>query len=75
MNRQEIIQKLQEELLTFQIYRKRYDAALSAYQAACLSNNVSECDLQRQNIHTIVDAMLDSISLAQMLERQLLYIH
>ncbi|ALH23758.1 hypothetical protein FDH70_gp72 [Pseudomonas phage PaMx25] len=72
MNRAQLLQAMQEEVLKNTVYQRRYDAALSMYQAACLDNHGQEADLNRQNLHALLDLMLDSLASVQMLQRQLM---
>lgn len=72
MNRAQIVQAMQEEVLKNTVYQRRYDAALHMYQAACLDNHGQEADLNRQNLHALLDLMLDSMATQQMLQRQIL---
>lgn len=72
MNRAQIVQAMQEEVLKNTVYQRRYDAALNMYQAACLDNHGQEADIQRQTLHALLDLMLDSLASVQMLQRQLL---
>ena len=72
MNRAQIIQAMQEEVLKNTVYQRRYDAALHLYQAACLDNHGQEADLNRNNLHALLDLMLDSLASVQMLQRQFL---
>lgn len=72
MNRAQIVQAMQEEVLKSTVYQQRYDAALHMYQAACLDNHGQEADLNRQNLHALLDLMLDSLASVQMLQRQLM---
>ena len=72
MNRAQIVQAMQEELLKNTVYQRRYDAALHLYQAACLDNHGQEADLNRNNLQALLDLMLDSLASVQMLQRQLM---
>lgn len=72
MNRAQLLQAMQEEVLKNTVYQRRYDAALSMCQAACLDNHGQEADLNRQNLHALLDLMLDSLASVQMLQRQLM---
>lgn len=73
MNRARIVQAMQEEVLKNTVYQRRYDAALHMYLAACLDNHGQEADLNRQNLHALLDLMLDGLSTIQMLQRQLMH--
>lgn len=72
MNRAQIVQAMQEELLKDTVYQRRYEAALHLYRAACLDNHGQEADLNRNNLHALLDLMLDSLASVQMLQRQLM---
>ena len=72
MNRAQIIQAMQEEVLKDAVYQQRYEAALHLYRASCLENHGQEADLNRNNLHALLDLMLDSLASVQMLQRQLM---
>lgn len=72
MNRTQILKAMQDEVLKSTVFQKRYDAALHLYQAACLDNHGQEADLNRNNLHALLDLMLDSLASVQMLQRQLM---
>lgn len=72
MNRSQILRAMHDEVVKSTVYQKRYDAALHMYQAACLDNHGQEADFNRQNLHALLDLMLDSLASVQMLQRQLM---
>lgn len=72
MNRTQILKAMQDEVLKSTVFQKRYEATMGLYQAACLDNHGQEADLHRQNLHALLDLMLDGLSTVQMLQRQLM---
>ena len=70
MNRDQILKAMQDEVLKSTVFQKRYEATMGLYQAACLDNHGQEADLHRQNLHALLDLMLDGLSTVQMLQRQ-----
>jgi hypothetical protein len=73
MNRTQILKAMQDEVLKSTVFQKRYEATMGLYQAACLDNHGQEADLHRQNLHALLDLMLDGLSTVQMLQRQLMH--
>ena len=73
MNRTQILNAMQDEVLKSTVFQKRYEATMGLYQAACLDNHGQEADLHRQNLHALLDLMLDGLSTVQMLQRQLMH--
>lgn len=73
MNRTQILKAMQDEVLKSTVFQKRYEATMGLYQAACLDNHGQEADLHRQNLHALLDLMLDGLSTIQMLQRQLMH--
>lgn len=74
MNRAQILKAMQDEVLKSTVFQKRYEATMGLYQAACLDNHGQEADLNRQNLHALLDLMLDGLSTVQMLQRQLMHL-
>lgn len=72
MNRSQILRAMQDEVVKSTVYQKRYEATIGLYQAACMDNHGQEADLNRQNLHALLDLMLDSLASVQMLQRQLM---
>lgn len=73
MNRTQILKAMQDEVLKSTVFQKRYEATMGLYQAACLDNHGQEADLYRQNLHALLDLMLDGLLTIQMLQRQLMH--
>lgn len=72
MNRSQILRAMHDEVVKSTVYQKRYEATIGLYQAACMDNHGQEADLNRQNLHALLDLMLDSLASVQMLQRQLM---
>lgn len=72
MTRAQILQAMQDEVVKSTVYQIRYEAIIVLYQAASMGNHGQEADLHRQNLHALLDVMLDGLSTIQMLQRQLM---
>lgn len=72
MSQERLIKALQEEALKCQATGQRYSGALALYQAACMENNGTVAEEHRQQLHVLLDMLLDSMATQQMLQRQIL---
>lgn len=72
MTPERILEALQETGLQAQTIGQRYAGQLNMFQAACLENNGQQSDEYRQNLHVLLDLLLDNIATSQMLQRQFL---
>lgn len=71
MTAEQLIKCYQKELLTMEAYLDRYSGLYRLYMGACLANNGKDADQYRQQLHNMLDSMLDSVAIVQTLRRQI----
>jgi len=54
-----------------EVYSKKYLAQLAMFEAACMENNGMAADAARQEMHSLIDHILDCNSTIQLLKRQI----
>lgn len=72
MSPEQLLQALQAEGVQVQSIGQKYGAQTQLFQAACLENNGQQADAHREQLHVLLDLLLDSISTCEMLKRQFL---
>ena len=70
MSPEQLLQALQDEGIKVQSIGQKYGAQTQLFQAACLENNGQQADAHREQLHALLDLLLDSISTCEMLKRQ-----
>lgn len=72
MKRVDINAALQREVVSGAVAMHRYEGAKRMFDAACLDGDGQRADLHRQELHAILDIVLDGTASTMMLTRQMI---
>lgn len=72
MNAEQINEQLRATQVNFVLYHRQYEGMKQLFDAAAFAGDGKECARIREQLHSIVDAQLDSSSAVMVLTRRLL---
>lgn len=71
MTRDQILDALMRETVSRIELSRKYNEASKTFYAACLINDGAKCEQIRSELHSLLDAILDSSGVSLCLSRQL----
>lgn len=72
MTRDQLAQALRREALNVTVAQHRYEGARNRFNAASMEGSGKEAEEARQELHALLDVMLDSAACSMMLSRQMM---
>lgn len=70
MDERQLEVAMREEAVRCNVAGQKYSATFDLYRACCMDGDNAGSDSYRQQLHVLLDMLLDSIATSQMLQKQ-----
>lgn len=70
MDARQLETAMQEEAVRCNVASQKYSATFDLYRACCMDSDAAGIESHRQQLHVLLDMLLDSIATSHMLQKQ-----